>query len=524
MKRRLKMFLATLLVAVTLVGVASVGGVELTPKASASVADIVTFGSYPQSRVTDEYTITRLDMLVKKYTWTNFDYYSGTGESFDGKMKVDKAIMQYMDIAYKGVKYRAVSLNRHRPRYTGEDINKEYVGHNYYGYEEGNIYYFKYEPLVWRILDSEEGLVMCDKIIDAQAFQNFIYKYGDFYYSDLDISYYASCWEVSSLREWLNDDFYNTAFNATEQSRIMTTHVVQDYDKAFSKKEYGADTDDKIFLLSKKQATNSYYGFGEKEDKVDSEKMMKGTEYARCQGLQVEDKGNSSWLLRTPYNYTRIGGGLVTVSPYGKLADWSSYASFTGVGIVPAVRLDMKSSCIQHSYIPSVISPTCISEGYTIYRCSNCSHSYTTDYVEKLPHKFGEWSVVTAPTATSEGLKIRRCKTCTLVDRMVLSKLATVTVKLADVSANYKAAGQIVPEISNPGNIGYTVEFTSSSPETVSVDNNGNYRALKTGDAKITCTVTDANGGVSSASCNVKVSYAWWQMIIRIVLFGWIWY
>ena len=115
----------------------------------------------------------------------------------------------YMDISYNGVKYRAVALNEYRPYFTGYNINDNKTHQSINGYKTGNIYYFKFEPLVWCILDSEDGLVMCDKIIDSQAFRNVFYNYGGTYYCSE--SKYASNWEASSLRKWLNEDFYNTA-------------------------------------------------------------------------------------------------------------------------------------------------------------------------------------------------------------------------------------------------------------------------------------------------------------------------
>ena len=518
MKRIFNRVLASLLIVVMLFGIAPIIGLDFVPKASASVADIVTFGSYPQSRVTDSSTIDKLNALVKKSAWHDFNYYSGTGDWGDGKMTVRKGMMQYMDISYNGVKYRAVALNEYRPYFTGYGINDKKTNQNINGYKTGNIYYFKFEPLVWRILDSEDGLVMCDKIIDSQAFQNVFYKYGDmYYYSD---SEFASNWEKSSLRKWLNEDFYNTAFSTTEKKSILTTKVVND-SPIFTSQKYGGDTNDKMFLLSKMQVTNAYYGFNDRADSKDFEKRMQGTAYAKCQGLEIMSYGYSNWLLRTPDGTN--GNAVASVYITGTV-DINCTVGFTGRGIVPAMKLDFKSSCIQHSYIPAVTSPTCSEKGYTTYTCSNCGHSYVTDYVDTIPHEFGEWSVVTEPTVNSTGLKIQRCKKCHMVQSMVINKLPSVTVKLNDVNATYKKSGKVVPEISNSGNLGYTVKFASSNPEIVSVDNNGNFRALKTGEAKITCTVTDSNGNASSATCKVKVSYAWWQWIIRIVLFGWIWY
>ena len=56
------------------------------------------------------------------------------------------------------------------------------------------------------------------------------------------------------------------------------------------------------------------------------------------------------------------------------------------------------------------------------------------------------------------------------------------------------------------------------------VDENGNVYAAKTGSATITVTITDEYGNKVTDTCDVNVQYTWWQWIIVIVLFGWIWY
>ena len=102
---------------------------------------------------------------------------------------------------------------------------------------------------------------------------------------------------------------------------------------------------------------------------------------------------------------------------------------------------------------------------------------------------------------------------------------ATVSsVTVNDVSMNYKKTAKINPVIDAPNGLAYTVEFTSADKSIVTVDENGNVYGAKKGTTKITCTVTDASGNIVEAQSNVEVTYAWWQWIIVIVLFGWIWY
>ncbi|MCQ2475981.1 MAG: hypothetical protein MJ173_08785 [Clostridia bacterium] len=75
-------------------------------------------------------------------------------------------------------KYRGVKFSTYRPCWT-EDASTTSADtqQDDNGYTVGNTYWFKYEPLVWRVLDSSTGLVMCESIIDSQAYNNYIW-YG----------------------------------------------------------------------------------------------------------------------------------------------------------------------------------------------------------------------------------------------------------------------------------------------------------------------------------------------------------
>lgn len=103
------------------------------------------------------------------------------------------------------------------------------------------------------------------------------------------------------------------------------------------------------------------------------------------------------------------------------------------------------------------------------------------------------------------------------------------SVKIDDtLFLNYKKTAKINPIIDADNDVNKKVEFTSSNNKIATVDQNGNVYGAKKwskSTATITCTVTDIDTGVSvSDTCNVTVGFAWWQWIIGIVLFGWIWY
>ncbi len=117
---------------------------------------------------------------------------------------------------------------------------------------------------------------------------------------------------------------------------------------------------------------------------------------------------------------------------------------------------------------------------------------------------------------------------CTVV---VKDKNAVVTptnkvtsVSADDISLIYKGSATITPTVNMTGNVNYTVSYVSSNPSVAQVDEIGNVYAAKTGSATITVTVTDEYGNKVTDTCDVNAQYTWWQWIIVIVLFGWLWY
>lgn len=83
---------------------------------------------------------------------------------------------------------------------------------------------------------------------------------------------------------------------------------------------------------------------------------------------------------------------------------------------------------------------------------------------------------------------------------------------------NYKQYGKINIDTTYKAD---GIQWKSSNTKVAVVDVDGTVYAAGTGSAVITA--QNADGSVSD-TCKVTVSYAWWQWIIVIVLFGWIWY
>lgn len=351
--------IAAVLVAIVVLCAAPIGGLVgvdgvsfFAPKAEATgktykVGDIIEFGSYPQSRVTNSSLVSSLNSVSKK--WVSYGYYSGDDSC--GSMKQGNW-MKYADFTYNGTKYRAVTFSKYRPSKT-EYSSYSDTCQDDNGYTTNNIYYFEYEPLKWRVLDPSTGFVFCESIIDSQAYSNKTYEYGrdpyDEYnarWNDTKHTHYANDYATSSIRAWLNDDFYNTAFSSSQKVDILTSELDN---RAYSTSFSGYDSEttyDKVFLLSWSEMQNTAYGFPANSDSS-SARQAKGTDYAKCQGLWVDSSDEcfgqrlrSAGCDSESTCHVDSDGGLVIFM-------WE--ANNTDFGIRPAIKISNLSSSISKS-------------------------------------------------------------------------------------------------------------------------------------------------------------------------------
>ena len=350
MKRKLKSALSLLLCMIMVFGALAVGGDGIgelfnggkAEAAGYSVGDIITFGSYPQSEVTkknDSATYAKLEAASKN--WVSYRYYSGDGSY--GSMKQGDW-MKYADITLGGEKYRAVRFTQYRPCSTEKTSSSEHSLQVNNGYKVNNIYYYKYEPLKWQVLDHKTGLVLSKSIIDSQAYSNTVYRKGSdsygmpFSWNNASYTKYANDYATSSIRKWLNEDFYNTAFTSAQKQNVLPTTL--DNKASFSKYD-SVSTTDNVFLLSYSEAQNTSYGFTD-----NTSRKAVGTDYAKAQGLWVSNKC-SYWHLRS------AGNG----SDNTRSVDNSGDIYFVGVsnvnrtdhGVRPALRLSNLASDIFES-------------------------------------------------------------------------------------------------------------------------------------------------------------------------------
>ena len=235
MKKITKRILCMVLAMVLLFSATSLASYAATIK-NVYFWDLIEYGSYPQSQVKDSALISELDKINKN--WVSYGYFSGNGKT--GSMKPGDW-MKYADFKYNGSKYRAVTFSQYRPDYTISESSEKNSYQDDNGYYINNVYYFLYEPLKWRVIDNSGSsgvYLLCDSVIDSQAFSNYVYynSYDDYTYNRLqgDLSYsdYSNYltgeYQTSSIKEWINNDFANTAFTKSEKAQITEAGLPRD--------------------------------------------------------------------------------------------------------------------------------------------------------------------------------------------------------------------------------------------------------------------------------------------------------
>ncbi len=164
-------------------------------------------------------------------------YYHGLELEENGKL--EKACL-YLKIA-KGYEDASDQLTRVRNKYIRtKPFNFEFG--RYYDYNEKYI-----SALRWKVMDIQGDMAFVrTNIIDYQPFDD----------NDPDCT-----WENSALREWLNGDFYEYAFNDNEKAQIRTSvfeTVSGDYNYIGTS---SSGIFDKAFLLNTSEAKSTpYYG------------------------------------------------------------------------------------------------------------------------------------------------------------------------------------------------------------------------------------------------------------------------
>lgn len=277
------------------------------------------FGHWPQTLERDENVIAKLNEMAgtpplprdkeNPYNW----------ESHEGTTYMWQKI-----VIYNGTKYLGVQMNDYRA--SGVYSLRSYIMKN--GYFTGEVYWFKYEPIKWRILTTSgnSAFIMSDIALDSFSIQpdrksenrdGLFAEYNNS--TGVPDGTYANNWEYCFLRRWLNETFYNEVFNDLQKEIIKTVKLdnsarssnPNDYPTYYGYGENAGknkfadqckDTDDKIFLLSLRDITTTAYGFNKDVLAEDPARNLQATDFAKLHGapMNTNDKKYVTWYTRSP--------------------------------------------------------------------------------------------------------------------------------------------------------------------------------------------------------------------------------
>ena len=225
----------------TLLQACGVCGYEKTDSYSSSATySYVLYGYYPQTHVSDAATIASLNAL-------------SSAES-NGWYKLGDTY------------YAKKTAAPYEATYTFDDGDS---------IESNTDYWFKVEPIKWKVSATSEGkqTIYTDLLLDAQKWSSGAFQYA-----------------TSEIRTWLNGSFHDAAFNSGD-TYITTTTVdnsaASTLDKT-SNKNASANTDDKIYLFDVGSACKDMVAYT--------------TDYARASGTPIYSNNTSCFWTRTPTN------------------------------------------------------------------------------------------------------------------------------------------------------------------------------------------------------------------------------
>ncbi len=151
------------------------------------------------------------------------------------------------------------------------------------------------DPIEWKVLDVQDGKA---QVISVKALDNIAYNKV----------YVEVKWTDCSLRHWLNETFYETAFTEEEKAQIVPVTVSNPGNPKYDVPGC-EDTVEKVYALSTEEVLRL---IPEKADR-----QCEPTPYCEKQGTYVyAETGKCCWWLRTPgflvgeCSRVNVGGGI----------------------------------------------------------------------------------------------------------------------------------------------------------------------------------------------------------------------
>ena len=206
-------------------------------------------------------------------------------------------------------------------------------------YEQDNNMENGPEEIEWIVLDVQgnKALLLSKYGLDAKQYNRI---------------YASMTWEKCSLRSWLNDEFFKTAFSVFERSVILLTDVDNSRDQGYSgwadKVNGGNNTQDWIFLLSYAEA-KKYFNVTI-ENKENMEARCAPTAYAIENGALINREWITAdgelagrWWLRSPGRHQYRAAHVLGSGALNSTHVTADYKQYGGGVARPALWVNLDS-------------------------------------------------------------------------------------------------------------------------------------------------------------------------------------
>lgn len=167
--------------------------------------------------------------------------------------------------------------------------------------------------------------------------------------------------------------------------------------------------------------------------------------------------------------------------------------------------------------------------GITVDKISLADYSRLNELLERIPEDLSAYTAESRARLENAISLVKKDLTISHqreVDAMVeviqeaIKGLKFIRIELSDTYLELKKNEQHTITVDAKGQI----EWISTDRDVATVDHKGTVTAVGRGATRIVALVTDGNGNVRRAMCTVEVEFTWWQWLIYLFLFGWIWY
>lgn len=353
----------------------------------------------------------------------------------------------------------------------------------------------------WRVLDAQQGIIMSETVLNNTPFSAQPAE-------DEEAPVAAESWEKSLLRSYLNKEYYEKSFDDADKAAIATSTI-----KNEAAGSPQADTQDKVYVLSKKEFANASYGFYDDASRASAE-------------------GSQSQFTRTPGN---LGIQLVTVS--GLMDVWGSAMELPGytdsLGSSPVLCLNEANVLLTTpagSDIPSGIqAPRTTDENVWKLTLLDSSRAFDAKAVSRN----GNRVVVEYTSGATEGSQVSALIERTDGSKTVVSGYGTVAARAAakgkaafDLPAGFDTSkdklylfSETVGEVSNLASKKVAIDLSNLAPVS-----DTNWSRLSGDDAFGTMkAITSSSAGWADKSCDTVVlatSGGYWDALSAAALAG----